>query len=244
MAFEDVPRCQHVKVNGVQCASPALRRKPHCFFHERAHYEHKLSAEDKTTPRNFGFPLLEDANSIQVAIMKTVQMLGSGRLDPKIAGLMLYGLQIASSNLRHVEFEPEKPTDVVVDEDTVDLTRLSGPQWSSRDFKEEEKKPESESKTQTQDKDKQDKKDEEDGTTEKQRPAMHTGRRGVLTVAEQTFADLVRRRERKRNLLPGTEDDGKHTLAKHLLDRMVPGWREHGFKQPQGQGEEAAATTP
>jgi len=243
MAFEDVPRCQHVKVNGVQCASPALRRKPHCFFHERAHYEHKLSAEDKTTPRNFGFPLLEDANSIQVAIMKTVQMLGSGRLDPKIAGLMLYGLQLASSNLRHVKFEPEKATDVVVDEDTVDLTRLSGPQWSSHDFK-EEKNPESEStQTQDQDKDKQDKKDEKDEPTEAQRPAMHTGRRARLTVAEQTFADLVRRRERKRNLLPGTEDDGKHTLAKHLLDRMVPGWREHGFKDRQAQADEATATT-
>lgn len=139
MAFEDVPRCQHVKVNGVQCGSPALRRKPHCFFHERVDYERKQAIEDKSAPRNFGFPLLEDANSIQVAIMKTVQMLGAGSLDPKIAGLMLYGLQIASCNLRHVKFEPETPTDIVVDEDTVDLTHLNGPQWSSRDFTDEEK---------------------------------------------------------------------------------------------------------
>src|SRR6202041_110736 len=76
MGFEDVPRCQHVKVNGVQCASPALRRKPYCYFHERVQYERKLAAEDKSAARNFGFPLFEDANSIQVALMKTVQMLG------------------------------------------------------------------------------------------------------------------------------------------------------------------------
>jgi hypothetical protein len=25
--------------------------------------------------------------------------------------------------------------------------------------------------------------------------------------------------------------DGKFSLAKHLLDRMVPGWRENGLEQ-------------
>ena len=72
MGFEDVPRCQHIKVNGVQCGSPALRRKAYCYFHERVQYERKLAAENNSAPRNFGFPLLEDANSIQVALMKIV----------------------------------------------------------------------------------------------------------------------------------------------------------------------------
>ncbi len=206
MGFEDVPRCQHVKVNGVQCASPALRRKSHCYFHERAHYERKLAAENKSAPRNFGFPLLEDANSIQVALMKTVQMLGSGCLDTKTAGLMLYALQIASSNLRRIEFESQKPTDVVIDEDTVDLTRISGPQWSSHDFK------------------KEDSKEEKSGN---EGPAVRTSHSRTFTGD----GDLARRRERKRHLLPDAEIGGKYTLAAHLLDRMVPGWREHGFKQ-------------
>lgn len=130
MALRHVPRCQHIKVNGVQCGSPALRRRARCFFHERAHFDRELAASQLTRNGNsqgsFDFPLLEDANSIQIAIMKTIQMLGSGQLDHKTAGLMLYGLQIASSNLRYAKFEPEKPTDVVVDEDTVDLTRLDG----------------------------------------------------------------------------------------------------------------------
>jgi hypothetical protein len=34
MSLEDVPRCQHVKVNGTQCGSPALRRRRHCYFHD------------------------------------------------------------------------------------------------------------------------------------------------------------------------------------------------------------------
>ena len=28
-----VARCEHVKVNGTQCGSPALRDQPYCYFH-------------------------------------------------------------------------------------------------------------------------------------------------------------------------------------------------------------------
>jgi hypothetical protein len=134
MALEHVPRCQHVKVNGVQCGSPALRHKTHCYFHTRVQHERQVAIETRDGKRSFGFPLLEDANSIQVALMKVVQMLGAGTLDIKTAGMMLYALQTASYNLRHAKFEPEKLTDVVIDEDTVDLTRVQGPQWAARDF--------------------------------------------------------------------------------------------------------------
>jgi hypothetical protein len=84
----------------------------------------------------FSMVLLEDANAVQVALMQVLQMLGSGRIDPKNAGLMLYGLQTASCNLRHTKFEAEKPTDVVIDRNTVDLTCINGPQWFARDFAE------------------------------------------------------------------------------------------------------------
>ncbi len=29
-----IPRCQHIKVNGTQCGSPALRRNRLCYFHK------------------------------------------------------------------------------------------------------------------------------------------------------------------------------------------------------------------
>jgi|SRR5580700_9792085 hypothetical protein len=35
MDLENVPRCQHIKVNGTQCGSPALRNRRLCFFHDR-----------------------------------------------------------------------------------------------------------------------------------------------------------------------------------------------------------------
>jgi len=211
MGFEDVPRCQHVKVNGVQCGSPALRRKPHCYFHERVQFERNL-AEDKSGLRKFGFPLLEDANSIQVALMKVIQMIGSGIIDHKTAGLMLYALQTASANLRYAKFEPEEPTEVVIDEDTVDLTRVGGPQWCARDFKDSQKE-----------------------VTVPAEPAAPPPGVAALAkksapspVPDENVADVARRREQKRKLPDRPEPEGESSLARLLLDRLglEPGEQE------------------
>lgn len=137
MALEDVPRCQHLKMNGTQCGSPALRRRRHCFFHERIRREQAKIAADVNAQRRFDFPLLEDANSVQVALMKVIQMLGSGRLEHKTAGLMLYALQTASSNLRKASFEVDEVTEVVIDRGDIDRTSIGGPQWLEEDFETE-----------------------------------------------------------------------------------------------------------
>jgi hypothetical protein len=138
MGLENVPRCQHVKVNGTQCGSPALRRRRLCFFHERIRRERSKIAAQTSVQRMFDLPLLEDANAVQVALMKVIQLLGSGGVDHKTAGLMLYALQTASINLRSVKFESLDPTDVVIDRDTVDATSIGGPQWFEEDFEDDE----------------------------------------------------------------------------------------------------------
>ncbi|MGH9494376.1 MAG: hypothetical protein ACRD3B_05210 [Candidatus Sulfotelmatobacter sp.] len=150
MALEDVPRCQHVKTNGTQCGSPALRRRRHCFFHDRIQRERARIAANRSILRRFDLPLLEDANSVQMALMKVIQMLGSGEMDHKTAGLMLYALQTASINLRNTEFEVDDVTDVVIDRDTVPATCINGQQWFEEDFAaetEEEGEQETEEET-------------------------------------------------------------------------------------------------
>jgi len=113
-----------------------MRRRRRCYFHDRMLDGRKqFAAESCIKPRPmFSMCLLEDANSVQVALMQVLNLLGSGQMDPKTAGLMLYGLQTASANLRHVKFEAEKATDVVIDRNTVDQTCINGPQWFARDF--------------------------------------------------------------------------------------------------------------
>src|ERR1700689_4451055 len=138
MALEDVPRCQHIKVNGTQCGSPRLRNRRYCFFHDRIRREQAIIAADASAQRKFALPLLEDANSVQVALMKVIQMLASGTVDHKTAGLILYALQTASANLRNADFEVNDVSDMLIDRHTVGATSINGPQWFEEDFDDDE----------------------------------------------------------------------------------------------------------
>ncbi len=136
--MDGVPRCQHLKTNGTQCGSPALRSRRLCFFHESYRRSRKRILADTQSPRPFDLPLLEDANSVQVALMKVIQMLGSGRMDHKTAGLMLYALQTAAVNMKSAKFEADDVTDMVIDPDDVHRTCIGGQQWFEEDFEDEE----------------------------------------------------------------------------------------------------------
>ena len=57
-------------------------------------------------------PILEDANSVQVALMKIMRLLLAQAIPYKTASLLLYALQTASGNLRHTNFAP--PSDQVM----------------------------------------------------------------------------------------------------------------------------------
>jgi hypothetical protein len=46
-------------------------------------------------------PPIEDAASIQLALIDVLQALAANQLDPKRAGLLLYGLQVASVNVKN-----------------------------------------------------------------------------------------------------------------------------------------------
>jgi hypothetical protein len=151
MGMDNVPRCQHIKMNGTQCGSPALRWRRQCFFHERIRRERAKIAKDMSAQRRFDLPLLEDANSVQVALMKTIQMLGSGRMDHRTAGLMLYALQTASINLRNADFEADDVTEVVINRNDVHRTDLGGPQWCEEDFEEPEAEEADETKNEIED---------------------------------------------------------------------------------------------
>jgi hypothetical protein len=134
--YSNAPRCQHLKVDGTQCGSPALRRNRFCFFHKRFQEESISISRDRARRgrASFFLPVLEDANSIQVSLMQVVRLLATGQIDARIAGLMLYALQTASFNLRYTRFEPLDIQDVVIDRDTIDQTGIGGKQWHDEDF--------------------------------------------------------------------------------------------------------------
>jgi hypothetical protein len=60
-------------------------------------------------------PLFEDAHAIQTTLHSVVYHLLDGTVDQKTAGLLLYAMQIASSNLKHMKTETPGPDESVVD---------------------------------------------------------------------------------------------------------------------------------
>ena len=144
--MSDYPnRCQHIKVNGVQCGSPALRRNRFCFFHKRFQDERiRLSADQRRHGvATFILPVLEDANSIQMAIMQIMRLILTGQIENKTASLLLYALQTASSNLRSTRFEPRIHQVVLNPRDTAEIP-LDSNAWDDEDFEDDDEEEEAE----------------------------------------------------------------------------------------------------
>jgi hypothetical protein len=105
--IDTFPLCQHIKLNGVRCGSPALRERRYCFFHHRMHDLRRIRRKRETPQTVVDLPVLEDANAVQIAVQEVLTAVNDGRLDPRRAGLMLYGLNTAASNLKRLDFEPQ-----------------------------------------------------------------------------------------------------------------------------------------
>jgi hypothetical protein len=120
-----IRHCEHVKTSGRFCASPAMRGRNYCFFHlnlagQRLRAE-QFAAEKQVNSTSSGqalrypqddrhlpaLPPLEDAASIQIALMQVTEWLLRGMIDHRTAGLVLYSLQTASCNLRNMQQEAE-----------------------------------------------------------------------------------------------------------------------------------------
>ncbi len=92
------PRCQHQKLSGSPCGAPALRGRRFCRFHDAGHRQ-----------KDYSLPIIEDATSLQFAIMQVLRALVAKALDTRTAALMLYGLQISAMNLKRLREETPDP---------------------------------------------------------------------------------------------------------------------------------------
>ncbi len=109
MSIHTIELCQHMKMSGDRCAAPALRDQKFCRFHNccrPAQVDVSTSATVPAAP--FLLPVLEDAASIQLAITQVCEHLLHRRLDAKKAGILLYAMQVASSNLGRLSEEKTK----------------------------------------------------------------------------------------------------------------------------------------
>ena len=85
--------CNHIKSDGRPCNAPALRKHSYCFFHQQQVNRRRREYPDR-------LPILEDRAAVQVAIMQVLDRIYLKTIDYKAAALMLYGLQLATTNLK------------------------------------------------------------------------------------------------------------------------------------------------
>jgi len=92
---DEAPRCVWVREDGTVCQSPRMKNDIHCY----AHYQMR-----KARAENLWLPALTDANAIQMAVMLVQRALIDGEITEKMAGLLLYSIQIAAANVDKTTF--------------------------------------------------------------------------------------------------------------------------------------------
>jgi hypothetical protein len=125
--------CRHIKTNGTQCEAPSLHGQQWCFFHSRLHQRHERFRSVEVVPdsilrtQHVQLNAIEDRESVQVALSVVLNALASGQMESRRATALLYGLQIASSNLARLNSIPHPPTVVLAAEPTAEGHFLAPP---------------------------------------------------------------------------------------------------------------------
>ncbi|MEO6805100.1 MAG: hypothetical protein ABI209_03035 [Edaphobacter sp.] len=114
-------QCRHIFTDGRRCSSPCLRQEEFCYYHHTTRKPVANPRQRRSRRSTFHLPLPEDRSAIQSSIGQVLQRIASNDIDPRRAGLLLYGLQIASLNLPKVQpstkaaAEPQTVEEITID---------------------------------------------------------------------------------------------------------------------------------
>jgi hypothetical protein len=101
---DEAPRCRWVRQDGTSCGSPQMKKHIYCFAHRQMMEARALA---------LSLPAPEDANAIQIGIMRIQKALIEGTISTKTAGLLLYSMQLALQNVGQVTFGQAKTGELV-----------------------------------------------------------------------------------------------------------------------------------
>ncbi len=100
-------QCRHIKPDGRRCGSPSLRGEHFCYYHHtgRRAGPRQPQVNTATARKSSTFQLpspadLAEPSGIALALGLILHKIAHNEIDPRRAGLLLYGLQIAGMNLR------------------------------------------------------------------------------------------------------------------------------------------------
>src|SRR5580704_13408357 len=92
-------RCRHVHADGRRCGSRALRRQNFCYYHTANRPPVQNPRLRKQERNEFGLSDPTDRTALQLTLGEVLRLIAANQIDPRRAGLLLYGLQIASGNI-------------------------------------------------------------------------------------------------------------------------------------------------
>jgi hypothetical protein len=104
-----MPRCRWIKQSGTTCGSPQMKNHIYCFAHTQMAEAQALALR---------LPPPEDANAIQVGLMRIQKALIEDTITTRKAGLLLYSMQLALTNVGQTTFGQAKDEELVLE--TVD----------------------------------------------------------------------------------------------------------------------------
>ena len=114
------PRCQWVRQDGTSCGSPQMKQHIYCFAHMQMAEARDLMLR---------LPPPEDANAIQVGLMRIQKAVIEDTISMKKAGLLLYSMQLALTNVGQTTFGKAKDEEMV--RETVDEEEALSSQHSA-----------------------------------------------------------------------------------------------------------------
>jgi hypothetical protein len=101
---DEAPRCRWIRQDGTSCGSPQMKKHIYCFAHRQMMEARALA---------LSLPAPEDANAIQIGIMRIQKAMIEGSISTKMAGLLLYSMQLALQNVGQTTFGQAKTEELV-----------------------------------------------------------------------------------------------------------------------------------
>ena len=93
-------QCHHIFPDDTRCGSPRMRNEQFCYFHHDSRRP-VVRPHDRIARRGtFSLFTPSSQNAMLESLGEVMTRIAANDIDPRRAGLLLYALQLASTNLR------------------------------------------------------------------------------------------------------------------------------------------------
>jgi len=98
-------KCRHRMPTGIHCQSPAMGNSVYCYHHDRLHRRLGMTGR---RPKPLQLPTLDSRDALLAGLTGVMNAALARKIDSRQAGRLIYGMQVAASNLPNAS-SPAKP---------------------------------------------------------------------------------------------------------------------------------------